>query len=126
MVTDFGRAIRKARNAVGISGETLALDIDLSGAFLAAVERGRKKVPADLPGKLVQAFADYHQHQLDLTELQVLADLANGFTSVAGLSQDHALLVATLARIPSHTIDPAHYAELKALLDRWASEVVNA
>lgn len=54
-VTDFGRAVREARDATNETLKTMAQGTGKSVAFLSAIETGRSKVPLDF----VQAITDF-------------------------------------------------------------------
>lgn len=52
MVTDYGKFLRKLRIDNGEILKTMAQKLDVSSAFLSAVENGKKKIPRDWDEKI--------------------------------------------------------------------------
>jgi len=94
-LTDFGKAIRKARIDTGENLGTMADALNVTPAFLSGVETGRKKVPATM----VQQVRDFFKARgVVLSGLEELAAVANKSVSLEGLSPQHQMLVAGFAR----------------------------
>lgn len=94
-LTDFGKAIRKARIDAGENLGTMADELGLSPAFLSGMETGRKKIPANCVDKIQKFFAS---RQVSITDLGPLAAVANQSVSLEGLSPEHQMLIAGFAR----------------------------
>lgn len=94
-LTDFGKAIRKARIDAGETLGTMADALGLTAAFLSGVETGRKKVPPELVQKVRSFFAG---RGVTINQLDELAAMANKTVSLEGLSPQHQMLVAGFAR----------------------------
>ncbi len=94
-LTDFGKAIRKARIDTGENLGTMADALNVTPAFLSSVETGRKKVPATM----VQQVRDFFTSRgISLAGLDELAAVANKSVSLEGLTPQHQMLVAGFAR----------------------------
>lgn len=94
-LTDFGKAIRKARIDTGETLGTMADTLGVSPAFLSSVETGRKKVPPELVEKVRSYF---ELRSVAIGSLEELAAVANKSVSLDGLSPQHQMLVAGFAR----------------------------
>lgn len=68
--TEFGKALRKLRIDIGISMQTMAKKIEISTAFLSAIELGRKKISNKLLTKII------NEYKLDETTINNLKDTA--------------------------------------------------
>ncbi|MDM0082870.1 helix-turn-helix transcriptional regulator [Variovorax sp. J31P179] len=115
-LTDFGKAIRKARIDTGETLGSMAEALGVTAAFLSGIETGRKKVPADLVGRVRSYFANRSVH---LGNLEQLAAVANKTVPIDGLSPQHQMLVAGFAR---SSMDAETLEKMAALLS--ASEGV--
>lgn len=94
-LTEFGKAVRKARIDVGESIASMADSLKVSAAFLSGVETGRKKIPASL----VQSVDDFFRARNKIiSNLPELAAVSNKSVSLEGLSPTHQMLVAGFAR----------------------------
>lgn len=94
-VTNFGRAVRKARQETNDTLMTMSKALNKSVAFLSAIETGRTKIPLDLVPKIEQFF---HQKGYVFEEkLSVVASVANESIPVDGLSYQHQMMVAGFA-----------------------------
>lgn len=94
-LTDFGKAIRKARIDTSETLGSMADSLKVSPAFLSGIETGRKKIPANLVANIQQYFAS---KGVELNRLDELAAVANQSVSLEGLSPQQQMLVAGFAR----------------------------
>lgn len=96
-LTEFGKAVRKARIDTGCTLLTMAQELGVTSAFLSGLETGSKKIPKKWI-KEIQAFFNARGHEI--SELQELADVSNQYVSLSGLSQNQQMLVAGFAKSP--------------------------
>lgn len=97
-MTPFGERIRELRRARGITQAQMAADLNVSAAYLSALEHGRRGRPSWF---LVQNIIAYFNIIWDeAEELQDLARLSHPRLSVdtAGLSPEATAFVNRLAR----------------------------
>lgn len=112
-MTPFGARIRRLREARGIQLKQMAADLEISSAYLSALEHGHKGLPSPM---LVRQICTYFGIIWDEAEaLERLAALSDPRVVVdtAGLTPDHTLAANLLARRIAH-LTPA---ELERLLD---------
>lgn len=107
-MTPFGAKVRRLRQARGIALKTMAADLNLSSAYLSALEHGNRGRPA--PG-LVMQIAGYLGCIWDEAEdLKRLADLSHPriVLDTAGLPPDRTELANRLAErirdLPDETV----------------------
>lgn len=55
-VTEFGKVLRKIRKEKGDSLRDLAGKLEISAAFLSAMEVGKKKIPSEYAGKIAAIY----------------------------------------------------------------------
>ncbi|UXC20044.1 helix-turn-helix domain-containing protein [Comamonas squillarum] len=94
-LTEFGKALRKARIDSNETLGSMADALGVSPGFLSGVETGRKKIPADLIGK-IKFFLQ--SHNVSVENIDTLAAVSNQSVSLEGLSPQHQMLVAGFAR----------------------------
>jgi len=97
-MTPFGAKVRALRDAKGISLKQMAADLNVSSAYLSALEHGNRGRPA--PG-LVMQIAGYLGCIWDeAEELKRLAELSHPRVTIdtAGLSPEHTELANRLAQ----------------------------
>jgi transcriptional regulator with XRE-family HTH domain len=94
-ITEFGKAVRKARIDAGVTLASMADHFNTTPSFISAMEMGRKKIPADWVGKMESYFLGRGVS----VKLGALADVANKSVPIDGLSPDKQLLVASFARV---------------------------
>lgn len=94
-VTDFGRAIRKARLETNDTLSSMSKALKKSVSFLSAIETGRTKIPLDLIPNIIDFFSK-RNYEFD-EDLFVLANLANESVPIDGLSYQHQMMVAGFA-----------------------------
>lgn len=93
-VTEFGKAIRKARIDAGTTLESMANEIGVNQSFLSNVETGRKKIPDSLIDKIEAYFIQFGITSLNLRKL---ASISNGVVDISDLSLDQQSLIVKLA-----------------------------
>ncbi|MGJ7497187.1 helix-turn-helix domain-containing protein [Variovorax sp. RT4R15] len=107
-ITEFGKAVRKARIDADETLASMANHLNTTPSFLSAMEMGRKKIPADWIGRIEQYFL---QRGVSL-RLGELADVANCSVSIEGLSPAQQMLVAGFARVNLDDKEIANFAHL--------------
>lgn len=114
-LTEFGKAIRKARIDSSQTLGSMACAVGVSPGFLSGIETGRKKIPNDLLNK-VKLFLN--EHNTNVPNIDELAAVSNQSVSLEGLSPQHQMLVAGFARsnLDSETIKKM--AELLSATDK--------
>lgn len=97
-MTPFGARIRELREAKGVTLKAMAEALELSPAYLSALEHGRRGRPS--PVLVQQICAYFNIIWDDAEELARLARLSHPRVVVdtAGLSPDHTLLANLLAQ----------------------------
>jgi transcriptional regulator with XRE-family HTH domain len=93
-LSDFGKAVRKARVDVGCTLKSMAEELNTSAAFLSGLETGSKKISKDWVSKIESFFAS---KGTEVKNLATLADVANESVCLSGLSQQQQMLVAGFA-----------------------------
>lgn len=94
-VTNFGRAVRKARQETNDTLMTMSKGLNKSVAFLSAIETGRTKIPLDLVPKIEKFFSQ--KGYVFNEDLSVVASVANENIPIDGLSYQHQMMVAGFA-----------------------------
>lgn len=93
-LTEFGKAIRKARIESGDTLRAMAKSLEITPAFLSAIEHEKKKIP---PYLVVRIEALLRNQGVEVKNLMTLADLSNQRISLKGLSEQHQQLLLRLA-----------------------------
>lgn len=121
-VTNFGRAVRKARQETNDTLMTMSKALNKSVAFLSAIETGRTKIPLDLIPKIEYFF---HQKGYIFEEnLSVIASVTNENIPIDGLSYQHQMMVAGFANSNLNREDLDKICSLLEEIQR-AKEVLN-
>ena len=94
-LTEFGKAVRKARIDTGQTLLGMATALGTSPSFLSAMETGRKKIAANWVTKIENFF---EEKERPVSGLQELAALANESVPLEGLPLQQQMLVAGFAR----------------------------
>lgn len=110
MLTEFGKAVRKARLDVGTTMAHMAAYLGVKPSFLSQIETGKKKIPAEF----VSRIEEYFQTQGLKIRLGQLADSANRSVSLDGLSPEMQFLVSGFAR---STLNEEQIARIRKILD---------
>lgn len=108
-LTDFGKAVRKARLDAGETLSTMAERLNVSPAFLSAMETGRKKISEEWIEKISLFFRD---REINLENLGVYADISNKSVSIAGCDPHKKMLIAGFARSEFDAETLAKFAKL--------------
>lgn len=97
-MTPFGAKVRALRAARGIQLQKMAADLNVSAAYLSALERGHRGRPA--PGLVMQIAGYLDCIWDDAEELKSLAQLSHPRITIdtAGLSPAHTELANRLSR----------------------------
>lgn len=96
-LTEFGKAVRKARIDTGQTLLSMAQALGVSVSFLSAMETGRKKVAASWVKEIDNFFRKQGRPVEDLDELAILA---NQVAPLDGLPLQQQMLVAGFAKSP--------------------------
>ncbi|OBX86860.1 DNA-binding protein [Haemophilus sp. CCUG 66565] len=108
-LTEFGKAVRKARIDAGETLLSMAETIGTTPAFLSGMETGRKKVTT----KWVKKIADYFKDRNVQTEnLKELAHISNDAIPVEGLPLQQQMMVAGFAKSAMTAEQLTKFAEL--------------
>ena len=114
-MTPFGAKLREMRQARGVTLKQMAEALQLSPAYLSALEHGRRSRPN--PVLVQQICAYFNVIWDDSEELARLARLSHPriVVDTAGLSPNHTLLANLLARRIA-ALDAGRIEEMLALL----------
>ncbi|QKJ58808.1 helix-turn-helix domain-containing protein [Serratia fonticola] len=94
-LTEFGKAVRKARIDTDYTLYTMAQELDTTPAFLSALETGNKKIPK----KWIEGISKFFKSKgYEISNLQELANVSNDVVPLDGLSQQQKMLVAGFAK----------------------------
>lgn len=96
-ITEYGKIVRKARIDADLTMLDMAEDLGVSSAYLSALEVGRKRIPSDFLGKVIE-YLKGKVPTLDTDRLRDAVAISNNSIPVDGLSVDHQFLVAGFAR----------------------------
>lgn len=96
-MTPFGRKMRELRAARGITLKRMAADLQLSPAYLSALEHGKRGRPS--PVLVIQICQYFHRIWEDAEEIERLAQLSHPRVTVdtAGLAPEATELANVLA-----------------------------
>lgn len=116
-MTPFGRKIRELRKAKAINQKQMAADLDVSPAYLSALEHGHRGQPTwAMVQKVIRYF---HLIWDDAEEIEQLARLSHPRITVdtSGLTPEAVALVNQLSR-KIRNLSPERLSELADLLDK--------
>src|SRR5690349_20600597 len=118
-MTPFGARLRALRAERGVTLQRLAGELQVSAAYLSALEHGRRGAPS--PGLVHQVNEFFGLIWDDAEELARLARLSHPRVTVntAGLSPEQTALADRLAQT-IHRLSPEPVAALHAVLDTTA------
>ena len=94
-LTNFGKAVRKARVETGVTLSDMSKSLGKSAAFFSAIEKGKTKIPLDVINGIIMFF-DKKNFAFD-ENLRILANIDNGVVPIDELEYDHKLIVSTIA-----------------------------
>lgn len=120
-MTPLGQRIRELRARKGVQLKEMAAELEISSAYLSALEHGHKGVPS--PMLLRQVCTYFGLIWDEAEEMERLAGLSDPRVVVdtAGLTPDHTLAANLLARRVA-TLEEAELARLLAVLDPARAE----
>lgn len=97
-MTPFGRKMRSLRAERGLTLKQMAAELQLSAAYLSALEHGRRSRPS--PMLVLQICQYFNLIWEDADEIERLAALSHPRATIdtAGLSPEHTELANRLAR----------------------------
>ena len=110
-LTEFGKAVRKARIDANETLLNMATEIGTTPAFLSGMETGRKKIPMEWVKKIQDFFT---LKKVDIPNLEHLAQISNDSIPVQGLPLQQQMLVAGFASSP---FTPEQLKKFAALLE---------
>ena len=114
-LTDFGKAVRKARIDTGFTLLTMAEALGTTPAFLSGLETGSKKIPE----KWVKAISDlFEKHGYLIENLEELAHVANASIPIDKLPPQQQMLVAGFAKSQFTPDQLKQFAELLAEINK--------
>lgn len=93
-LTEFGKAVRKARIDTGYTLKEMSKELKTSPSFLSAIETGSRKISKNWVTKIEDFFI---LKKYKIQNLSKLADIANESVSLSGLTQQQKMLVADFA-----------------------------
>lgn len=98
MFTEFGKLLRKIRIDRGLLLKDMATGLDVSSAYLSAIETGRKAVTDEVVAKVAK-FLEYRKGSEEYLGLKDAADISKGEVSIttrgtSPLKQETALAFA--------------------------------
>ena len=108
-MTPFGAKVRALRESKGIQLKTMAADLNVSAAYLSALEHGHRGKPA--PGLVMQICGYLGCIWDEAEELKTLADLSHPKVTLdtSGLTPAKTELAnrlgATLRKLPDETVE---------------------
>ncbi|VTU08831.1 Helix-turn-helix domain [Actinobacillus porcinus] len=115
-LTEFGKAVRKARIDANETLLTMSQALDTTPAYLSGLETGSKKISK----KWVVAISRFFKEKgIEITNLQKLADVSNQNVPLEGLSEHHKMLVAGFA---NSRYTAQELAQISELLTRISHE----
>lgn len=94
-LTEYGKAVRKARTDCGENLSSMAKSLKTTAGFLSAMETGRKPISNKWVEKVSEFF---EQKGHPISNLRQLVDVSNGSTNLDGLSLQQQMLVAGFAQ----------------------------
>lgn len=109
-ITEFGKAVRKARIDANVSLLEMAEDLKVTSPYLSGLETGRKKVTNEWVNKIYRYFDN---KGLVLQNLAEKADISNEMINLEGIDPSHQAIIAGFARVT----DEAIILQVKKLLE---------
>ncbi len=94
-LTEYGKLVRKARIDANITMLKMADALGVSPSYLSALENGKKKVPTQFVGKVLEYFREVG---VDVPGLFEATAVSNEQVSIAGLSLAQQIFISSLAR----------------------------
>lgn len=122
-MTPFGERVRQLRTDKGVSLKQMADELEISSAYLSALEHGHKGLPSPM---LLRQICTYFGLIWDAAEeMERLAAISDPrvIVDTAGMSPDHTLLANLLARDIAR-LDPPQLSGLLQLLG-WSGPAIS-
>ena len=96
MLTEYGKAVRKARIELGVTISQMAKELECSLSYLSAMENGKRPIPM----KYVQMTEAYFVRMglCEKLNLKALADLSNTCVYLKDLKTDVQNLIVDIAQ----------------------------
>ncbi|PIT24253.1 MULTISPECIES: helix-turn-helix domain-containing protein [Snodgrassella] len=116
-LTKFGEAVREARRKTKQTLQTMSDKLEVSPAFLSAIETGRNKVPMSFIHK-IENFFDELGYPSAAMELKQKAMVSNENVSLDGLSLQQKMLVAGFASSEFNKEQLQKFAELLKTINK--------
>ncbi len=110
-LTEFGKAVRKARIDTGFTLLTMAEKLGTSPAFLSGMETGSKKIPDKWVNAIQSLFVE---HGYEIPNLDLLANVSNETVSISGLPHQQQMLLGGFAKSEFTQEQLTAFAELLA------------
>ena len=104
MLTEFGKFVRKLRIDNGIVLGAMAKKIEVSSAYLSAVENGKKAITQSLIEKIIEYFSLGTEQVLELKKVADNSPVSIKF-NLKDSSSDERILVSAFARQVSDLSD---------------------
>lgn len=108
-LTEFGKAIRKARIDANETLLSMATAIGTSPAFLSGMETGRKKIPTEWVNIITEFF---QSKNVRVDDLQGLANISNESIPVEGLPLHQQMMLTGFAKTAMTEEQLKKFAEL--------------
>lgn len=117
-MTPFGRRIRELRAQKGVSLKEMAQALNLSSAYLSALEHGQRGRPS--PGLVMQILGYFNVIWDEAEELKTLAELSHPRVTLdtSGLSPEATELANRLEKSIRHLPDPVVQSMLALLKEQ--------
>lgn len=94
-ITEFGKAIRKARIDIEETMVSMASNLGVSVAFLSSLENGRKKISDEWVEKIDKYFM---AHGEKIKDIKNLAEISNKSVPIGDLPFEQQMLVSHFAK----------------------------
>ncbi|WP_370578607.1 helix-turn-helix domain-containing protein [Snodgrassella alvi] len=108
-ITEFGKAIRKARIDINATMVSMADDLGVSVAFLSSLENGRKKISDDWVKKIDNFFL---KNNKEIKNLKALAEISNKVVPIDNLSFEQQMLISHFAKTRLTSKDLKKFADI--------------
>ncbi len=95
MMTEYGKAVRKARITLGITMSQMAKELECSLSYLSAMENGKRPIPMEYV-KITEAYF-VRMGLCENLNLKALADLSNQCVCLKDLKTDVQNLIVDIA-----------------------------
>jgi transcriptional regulator with XRE-family HTH domain len=112
-LTEFGKTIKKARIDANCTLVKMGLELGVSYGFLSELERGKRKINKEWVRRI---YAFFEKRGIIVEDLDMLADISNGYINISNLPLKHQLLVATLAHMELSKEELDRLEEFKLIL----------